>query len=155
MPSREGNDEDFKSHLLTFGVTDLKRATESCKAGVNTTPDTSSDGIPFIEFPGTWIALYSLQKRAEDISPETSVARDGFSEIPLYYHACNKDEVIEIVSRADSAGARAVKEPQDTFRAGFGGYCTDPDGYYWEVAWGSMFDLKENGEIRFKKTYNG
>ena len=47
---------------------------------------------------------------------------------------------------------RIVKEPQDTFWGGFSGYFVDLDGYYWEVAWGPMFDFKENGELKFKES---
>lgn len=25
-----------------------------------------------------------------------------------------------------------------------------PDGYWWEVAWGPMFEFSDNGELRFK-----
>ena len=30
------------------------------------------------------------------------------------------------------------------------GAATDIDGYYWEVAWGPMFEFTENGEMTFK-----
>lgn len=59
------------------------------------------------------------------------------------------EEVVAIVKRAESAGARIVKEPQDTFWGGFSGYFADPDGYYWEVAWGPMFTFSENGDMAF------
>ena len=49
------------------------------------------------------------------------------------------------------AGARVVKEPQETFWGGFSGYFTDPDGHYWEVVWGPMFEFAENGDLKFKK----
>jgi len=37
---------------------------------LGTPPNTSSDGITFIELPGTWLALYPFEKLAEDISLE-------------------------------------------------------------------------------------
>ena len=138
--------------VLTLGVADLGKATEFYKIVLDTPPNTSSDGITFIELPGTWLALYPFEKLAEDISPGIPAARSGFSGVTLSHNARGKDDVIAIVKRAASAGARIVKEPQDTFWGGFSGYFADLDGYYWEVAWGPMFEFAENGEMKFKET---
>ena len=64
--------------ILTLGVADLGKATKFYEAVLDTPPNTSSDGITFIELPGTWIALYPLEKLAEDISPEVSVIHSRF-----------------------------------------------------------------------------
>jgi uncharacterized glyoxalase superfamily protein PhnB len=137
--------------ILTLGVANLSKATEFYEAVLGTPPNTSSDGITFIELPGTWISLYPLEKLAEDISPEVPVVRSGFSGVTLAHNARSKDDVVAIVRRAELAGARVWKEPQETFWGGFSGYFADLDGYYWEVAWGPMFDFTENGELRFKE----
>lgn len=137
--------------ILTLGVADLRKATEFYEAVLGTPPNTSSDGITFIELPGVWISLYPIEKLAEDISPEVPISRSGFSGVTFAHNARNKDDVVAIVRRAESAGARVVKEPQETFWGGFSGYFADLDGYYWEVAWGPMFEFTENGELRFKE----
>jgi predicted lactoylglutathione lyase len=137
--------------ILTLGVADLPKATEFYKVVLGTLPNTSSDGITFIELPGTWLALYPFEKLAEDISSEIPATRSGFSGVTLAHNARSKEDVIAIVRRAESAGARVVKEPQDTFWGGFSGYFADLDGYYWEVAWGPMFEFTENGEMKFKE----
>lgn len=137
--------------VITLGIADLKKATKFYEDVLGTPPNTSYDGVTFIELPGTWISLYPLEKLAEDISPEVQINRSGFSGVTLAHNARNKDNVIAIVERAISAGARVMKEPQETFWGGFSGYFADPDGYYWEVAWGPMFDFTENGELRFKE----
>jgi catechol 2,3-dioxygenase-like lactoylglutathione lyase family enzyme len=136
--------------ILTLGVSDLRKATEFYEALLGTPPNTSSDGITFIELPGTWIALYPFEKLSEDISPEVPVTRKGFGGVTLAHNARSKDEVVAILRRAESAGARVVKEPQETFWGGFSGYFADLDGYYWEVAWGPMFEFTDSGELRFK-----
>ncbi len=137
--------------LLTLGVADLVKATDFYDAVLGTPPNTSSDGITFIELQGTWIALYPLEKLAEDISPDVPIIRSGFSGVTLAHNARSKDDVVAIVRRAESAGARVVKEPQETFWGGFSGYFADLDGHYWEVAWGPMFEFAENGELKFKE----
>ena len=136
--------------MLTLGVADLEKATKFYKDVLGTPPNTSYDGVTFIELPGTWISLYPLENLAIDISPEVPVNRSGFSGITLAHNVRSKDDVITIIERARSAGARAVKEPQETFWGGFSGYFADVDGYYWEVAWGPMFEFADNGALRFK-----
>ena len=138
--------------LLTLGVSDLNKATEFYEAVLGTPPNTSYDGVTFIELPGTWISLYPLEKLAADISPDVPVIRSGFSGVTLAHNARSKNDVVKIIRRAESAGARVVKEPQETFWGGFSGYFADLDRYYWEVAWGPMFDFTENGKLKFKET---
>ena len=137
--------------ILTLGVSDLNKATKFYEDVLGTPPNTSYEGVTFIELPGAWISLYPLEKLAEDISPEVPVARRGFSGFTLAHNARSKDDVIAIVKRAQSVGARVVKEPQETFWGGFSGYFTDLDGYYWEIAWGPMFEFAQNGELKFKE----
>ncbi len=136
--------------VITLGVGDLSRATKFYETVLGTPPNRSYDGITFIELPGAWIALFPLKNLAKDISPEVPTTRSGFSGITLAHNAHSKDEVIAIIGRAKSAGARIIKETQETPWGGFSGYFADPDGYYWEVAWGPMFEFTEHGELRFK-----
>jgi len=136
--------------MVTLGVADLGKATKFYEAVLGTPPNTSCDGITFIELPGTWISLFPLESLASDISPEVPVTHSGFSGITLAHNVHSKDDVISILGRAKSAGARVMKEPQETSWGGFSGYFADLDGYFWEVAWGPMFEFTEQGELRFK-----
>ena len=140
-----------KITMISLGVNDLPKATEFYRKILNTTPNTSSDAITFIELSGSWLSLYPLSKLAEDISPDVPRNRSGFSGITLAHNARSKEEVIAMMNLAKSAGAKIVKEPQNTFWGGFSGYFTDLDGYYWEVAWGPMFEFIENGDMRLKE----
>jgi len=135
--------------MISLGVNNLPKATEFYKNVLNTSPNTSSDAITFIELPGAWLTLYPLDKLAEDISPDVPTTRNTFSGVTLAHNAKNKDEVISIMERAKSFGAKIVKEAQDTFWGGFSGYFADLDGYYWEVAWGPMFEFEDNGNMKF------
>jgi hypothetical protein len=134
--------------MISLGVKDLHKATEFYRYVLDTPPNTSSDAITFIELPGTWLTLYPLDKLAEDISPDISTKRNGFSGITLAHNAHNKNEVVAIMERAKAAGGKIVKEAQNTFWGGFSGYFADPDGYYWEVAWGPMFEFEDNGNMK-------
>lgn len=136
--------------LLTLGVADLQTATHFYETVLDALPNRSYEGVTFFELPGTWLALYPLETLAEDISSDVPIAGRGFSGMTLAHNARSRDEVLAIVNRARSAGARVVKEPQETFWGGFSSYFADLDGYYWEIAWGPMFAFAENGEMRFK-----
>ena len=135
---------------ITLGVDNLDKAKKFYEAVLDTPPNTSIDGIVFIELPGTWISLYPLEELAKDISPDVPTVRAGFSGITLAHNVGSKDEVLAVMQRAESAGANIVKEPQETFWGGFSGYFSDLDGHYWEVVWGPMFGFSENGELRLK-----
>lgn len=91
--------------VITLGIADLKKATKFYEDVLGTPPNTSYDGVTFIELPGTWISLYPLEKLAEEISPEVQINRSGFSGVTLAHNARSKDDVIAIVERARSAGA--------------------------------------------------
>lgn len=136
--------------MLTLGVADLGDATAFYEAVLGTPPNTSYDGVTFIELPGTWLVLYPLENLARDIAPEVPIDRGGFGGLTLAHNARNRGEVEAIMERAASAGAHIVKPPQETFWGGFSGYFADPDGYFWEVAWGPMFSFADNGALRFK-----
>ena len=141
-----------KVTMISLGVSDLAKATAFYGQVLETAPNTSSSAITFIKLPGTWLALYPLEKLAEDISPHISPGHDGFSGITLAYNARSKEEVLAIMQRAQAAGAKVAKEPVATFWGGFSGYFADLDGYYWEVAWGPMFVFTEHGNMNWKET---
>lgn len=137
--------------VITLGVADLARATAFYREIFSTPPITQYDGVTFIPLPGVWLSLYPLEKLAEDIGEAVELpAPNTFCGFTLAYNARSKDEVMNILSRAADAGAHIAKVPQDTFWGGFSGYFRDPDGHYWEVAWGPMFEFNEHGDLRFK-----
>jgi len=136
--------------VVTLGVADLQRATEFYAQVLGTPPNTSNEGVTFIELPGTWLHLFPLENLAHDISPEVSSMRGAFSGFTLAHNARSKEDVTAIIDRARSAGARIWKEPQEAFWGGFHAYFSDPDGYFWEVVWGPMFEFNAHGDLKFK-----
>ncbi len=136
--------------IVTLGVSDLTRATAFYESVLAIPPNTSYGEISFIELPGTWIALYPLDALAADISSELSPERSGFSGVTLAHNARSPEDVVAVMDRARTAGARILKEAQETPWGGFSGYFSDPDGHCWEVAWGPMFAFTGDGELRFR-----
>jgi uncharacterized protein len=137
--------------VITLGVSDLARSTAFYREIFSTQPNTENEGVTFFPLPGVWLSLYPLDKLAEDIGKEVKLpAPDTFRGVTLAYNARSKDEITSIFARAAEAGARIAKTPRETFWGGYSGYFSDPDGHYWEVAWGPMFDFTEHGDLRFK-----
>jgi predicted lactoylglutathione lyase len=136
--------------VLTLGVADLGKATRFYESVLSAPGNKSYEGVVFFELPGSWLSLYPRERLAEDISSEISLRPAGFSGVTLAYNARSRQEVEEIIAQASEAGGCVVKPPQETFWGGFSGYFADPDGHFWEVAWGPMFTFSENGELRFQ-----
>ena len=137
--------------VITLGVADLARSTAFYREIFSTPPVTEHAGVTFIPLPGVWLSLYPLEKLAEDIGEEVKLPAPGtFHGVTLAYNARSKDEITSIFARVAEAGTHIAKAPQDTFWGGYSGYFSDPDGHYWEVAWGPMFDFTEHGDLRFK-----
>ncbi len=137
--------------VITLGVGNLERATAFYRAVFGISPNADYEGVAFFELPGTWVTLYPRDKLAEDISPGLSAAPAGFSGVTLAYNARDREEVLALFELAEKAGAVIAKPPRETFWGGFSGYFADPDGYFWEIAWGPMFDFAPDGALRFRK----
>jgi len=136
--------------MITLGVNDLDRATAFYEQVLATPPNKSHDGVRFIELPGVWLGLYPLDKLAEDVQPGLPHARGGFPGFTLAHNARSEADVRAICKRARVSGATIMTEPEATFWGGFHCYFADPDGYYWEIAYGAMFDFDSHGDMRWK-----
>ena len=135
--------------LITLGVADLPRAVRFYRDGLGWPTIYEAGGsIAFINTIGTRLALYPDHELAADISPDLQPARAGFGGITLGHCVRTKAEVAAVLAQAERAGGRIVKPAQDVFWGGHSGYFTDPDGYYWEVAWNPVAPLDADGFMK-------
>ena len=96
--------------------------------------------------------LYSpfLTRRRRDTSENYPPGGDGFGGITLACNVKNKEGADSGIELVKKAGGVIVKESQDAFWSGYHAYFADPDGYYWEVAWGGGgFKFNEDGLLKF------
>jgi len=134
--------------IITLGVQDLARAVRFYRDGLGfPTSYKDGDGIAHFRTGGVRLGLYPVNALAEDISPQLPPARAAFPGITLAHNARTREEVARILALAEKAGATIVKPAQDVFWGGHSGYFRDPDGYFWEVAWGPMFQFDETGAL--------
>ncbi|RWZ54635.1 VOC family protein [Halobacillus fulvus] len=138
-------------NLITLGTKDIVKSHQFFKElGFETSirGSESSPAIIFFKNEGTRLALYPLEELAKDINENhPPTISTGFQGITLAYNAKSIDEVDDVLEKAKSAGATIVKEPQKTDWGGYGGYFTDLDGYYWEVAYGEDWEFDESNML--------
>ena len=120
------------------------------KLGFRTDCRETNPQVCFFDTLGTKFELYPLNLLAEDIdADDPPPIGSGFGGITLAYNVDSKEQVNEVIELVRCAGGTIVKEPQDVFWGGYHAYFADPDGYYWEVAWGPDFRYDENGLLKF------
>ncbi|MBE2213097.1 MAG: VOC family protein [Opitutaceae bacterium] len=133
--------------LITLGVADVDRSIRFYRDGLGfSTSAKEGDPIAFFATAGVRLAVYPLDKLAEDIGPGVHAAK-GFSGITLAHNVRRKEQVAEVLALAARAGGTIVKPAQDVFWGGYSGYFADPDGYFWEVAWAEQFQFDANGML--------
>jgi uncharacterized protein len=134
--------------IVTLGVEDLERSRVFYEDGLDfPLANDPGEGIAFFSLPGTILALYPYDELAE----ETGLPANrgvGFGGVTLAQNFRSKEEVDQMMSRAEAAGARILTPPVDRFWGGYSGYFSDPDGYPWEIAWGPNFEYNEDGTLR-------
>lgn len=136
-------------NLIALGVRDIKKSLKfyrdiGFKAAVRGPEDDPI--IVFFDNQGTKLELYPIDLLAKDIN-ETNppqILSNGFTGITLAYNAKSEEEVDEIFNKLKKLNVEIAKEPVKTSWGGYSGYFKDPDGYYWEVAYGADWKFDEN-----------
>ena len=134
--------------IITLGVTDLERSYQFYHRGLGFPTTRKPDsGIIFFQTSGVCLALYPIDKLAEDVSPDHSSDRGDFPGITLAHNTKRKEEVDQILSQAEQCGGKIEKHAQDTSWGGYSGYFSDPDGYLWEVAYADLWSFHPDGSL--------
>jgi hypothetical protein len=130
-----------KISIITLGVEDLDRATRFYRDGLQLPQHQfDGEGICFFALSGTWLALYPKQGLADDIGISIDSLQGGNS-FTLAHNVASPEEVDAVLHQAMSAGATLLKPAAKVFWGGYSGYFSDPDGYFWEVAYNPFEDL--------------
>lgn len=137
--------------FITLGVSNLPRSIRFYRDGLRfSTTAKDDDAIAIFTTTGTRLALYPLEKLAQDVGPHVKPSK-GFSGFTLGHNVRNKQEVADVLAFAEKAGGKIVKPAQDVFWGGHSGYFSDPDGYYWEVVWAPNVTFDEHGHINISQ----
>lgn len=139
-------------NLITLGVKDIGKSLKFYRdIGFDpvVTGDEEKPVIVFFKNEGSKLELFPLEELAKDINEKNppELSKGGFSGITLAYNAKSETEVNDIFQLVNHVGARIVKQPQALSWGGYGGYFIDPDGYYWEVAYGSAWKFDDTNML--------
>jgi catechol 2,3-dioxygenase-like lactoylglutathione lyase family enzyme len=134
--------------IITVGVDDLERSLAFYRDGMGL----PTQGIIGTEFEHGAVAFFDLQAGVKLATwPRTSISHDtGLPESPpsptdltLGHNVSSREEVDAVMEQARNAGAKIVKQADDTFYGGYAGYFQDPDGHVWEIAWSPDFPVED------------
>lgn len=123
--------------MITLGTHDLVAAARFYETGLGL-PKMPFDGeVAFFGLNGTWLALYPWDLLAKDAT--VTEQGTGFRGITLAHNVNSREQVINLLEQAKTAGATIVKPAQETEWGGFAGYFSDLDGHLWEIAFNPFF----------------
>lgn len=131
--------------VVTIGVADLALSQRFYEQGLGWSLSSADEQIKFFQLNGLIFALYPWGALADDA--QVSNERSGFSGVTFAYCARSKEDVNDILKRAEEAGARITKPAQDVFWGGYSGYFSDLDGHLWEVAYNPYWKIDEKGNV--------
>jgi len=137
---------DSRISFITLGVSDIERAIRFYRDGLGfPLSSASKDDVAFFKTGGVVLALYPSDKLAEDA--KVPAEGSGFRSVTLAHNVRSREEVSQVLARAEAAGGTITKPAQDTFWGGHGGYFSDPDGHLWEVVWNPFFPFGDDGSV--------
>lgn len=146
---KQGGECMNRLNLITLGVKNMNKSLHFYRDGLGfevvVHGDETNPDVVFFNNAGTKISLFPIEELAKDINAENPPSlAEGFNGIALAYNGKSKEEVDEIMMGAEKAGAIIAKTPQKVFWGGYCGYFQDPNGIYWEVAYGEDWEFDEN-----------
>jgi predicted lactoylglutathione lyase len=123
------------ANIVTLGVWDLDRERDFYrKLGWPLLLD--SDDFVAFELRGMVLTLFPVDKLAVDSRAEPEPEGRKGIRFSMIINAASPDEVDELATRAEQAGATLTKPPTDAeFFEGRDAYFADPEDNFWEIAY--------------------
>ncbi len=141
---------EHRLHIVTLGVSDLKRAEKFYSEGLGCKKlAMSQESITFFQLGSIVLALYPKHLLEEDAT--ITMNSNGYSPLTLAYNAISEADVDELLQKAVDAGAKLIKPAQKVFWGGYSGYFADPDGFLWEVAHNPFLTFDSNHNLVLDK----
>jgi predicted lactoylglutathione lyase len=133
-------------NIVTLGVRNLENSKQFFLELFDWKPlKKSSDDIAFYDMGGWLVALYPWDLLAEDVTVPAN--GEGFPGITLAHNVRKKEDVADVLIRAQKLGGKIVKPAQDVFWGGHSGYFKDLDSHYWEIAFNPFTPTLPDGTL--------
>lgn len=137
-------------NLICLGVRSMERSLDFYKGiGFRTYEQDACPPVVFFDNQGSKLELYPLEELARDIDDRDppALSPGGFGGVTLACNCRSPQEVDAVMALAAAQGGVIAKTPRTVFWGGYSGYFQDPDGYYWEVAYGPNWVYDDNGML--------
>jgi len=131
--------------LVTLAVHDLQRSTAFFEALGWKRSVKDASGVAFFQTGSVAVGLYPRENLFRDLGLPDDGA--GCGGITISYNTRSKDEVSEVMAKAQALGAEIVKDVHEIFWGGTVGFFRDLDGHIWEVAWNPGCPITEDGAL--------
>lgn len=130
--------------LIALGVDDLERSGAFYEA-LGWQVAQEMPGVKFYRLKGLMLGLTGKAALAQDQGRPGAALGTGAMALAQNYAA--PEDVDAAFAAALSAGAAALKQPQEAEWGGYSGYYADPDGHVWEVAHNPFWPLDAEGYL--------
>ena len=125
--------------FLNLPVTDLKRATAFYEAiGAMRNPQFSDDTASCMVVSVTIYVMLTTHDKFRHFTPKPIADAKTSNQALFCLSADSRNEVDEIVGKAEAAGGVADPSPVDEYDFMYGRSFEDPDGHMWGVNWLDM-----------------
>lgn len=133
---------------VTLGVRDLRASTGFYEAlGFKRKFRAAGDEISFIDAGGVVLVLWNRDKLASDARMSSEGASAPIRGTALAWNCATPTDVDAAYSRALTAGAKPLRDPERTDYGGYRGYFSDPDGHVWEIVQAPGFAFTDDGRL--------
>jgi hypothetical protein len=133
--------------LITLGFADVAKATAFYEQlGFVRSKTASQESVSFFQAGPVVLALWGRDAQRDDA--KATELWTGNGGIAIAQNVASEAEVDAMMRRAETAGARILKEAAKTFWGGYDGYFANPDGHVWEVAFNPFWELHEDGRVK-------
>ena len=126
-------------NLICLGVKDMAKSLAFYKSiGFVTYEKSDCPPVVFFDSQGSKLELFSIEGLAKDINAQNppEISAGGFCGVTMSCTMKSEAEVDSFFAKIEELGVTIAKMPEKVFWGGYSGYFQDPDGYYWEVAYG-------------------
>ena len=120
-------------HAVTLGVSDMDRAKSFYGTLFEDAEVLDKGGPCYFKLPGTWLALYPLDKLAAYCHVDS--AGEGFRGVTLSINLESAQAVDALCARMRSAGADVPMPPGPASWGGHIAWIQDADGHLFELVW--------------------
>jgi len=137
-----------KMIFVNLPVTDLKRATAFYEAvGAVRNPQFCDDTASCMVFSESIFAMLLTHDKFRQFTPKPIADAKTSNQVLLCLSADSRDEVDDIVGKAEAAGGVADPSPKDEYSFMYGRSFEDPDGHMWGVNWMDLAAFAAQSEM--------